>query len=146
MFDINKWRYKLTMNENLSSLLICVLVKKRKISDFYVVHPTSCTPISLSQQIFGSVCWVGTILHKSAQEEANSPSAFRDVLPSEASDRHSSRLLLVCASGKCFSLQWKLVDFHEGKFKNGTSADGRGFGASKQRLGTNTNAQYLSSN
>lgn len=145
MFDINKWRYKLTMNENLSSLLICVLVKKRKISDFYVVHPTSCTAISLSQQMFGSVCWVGTILHISEQEERFSQRFSR----CSSIGRVRQALEPACA-GVC---EWKMLftsmetrHFHEGKFKNGTSAGGRGFGKTNQWLGTNTVARYLSSN
>lgn len=101
------------MSENLSSLLICVLVKSGKsLDDFYVVHPTSCSRqrqhFPLSQQIFKNGISLLT------------RNIFFSFLLFPADDNESAPLESVCASGKCFSLQWKFVlvlDFHENGLK-----------------------------
>lgn len=131
-----------TMNENLSSLLICVFTASGKSQDdFYVVHPTSCT-ISLSQQIY-SVCWV-------VRKREDFPPTCRLFFHRKNRDESEwtrKPALAVCmrVSGKRFSLQWKIVlacDFHENCLKMALESEGVAW----FRLDTNIDSKYLSSN
>lgn len=105
---------RLTKSENLSSLLICALVKSGKsLDDFYVVHPTSCSRqrkhFPLSQQIFK--VWISLLTRRIFL-------SFSDFSRRRQQERCTSECLW----------EWKVwtfvltLDFHEKCLKNGTWA------------------------